>query len=56
MKNDRIIKVEINNMKTENINQLEELIADYQQATRGQVAMKKFTYDLINLIIIITMR
>ena len=30
-------------MNTENINKLEKIVADYQQATRGQVDMKKFT-------------
>jgi Fic family protein len=34
-------------MNTENINKLEKLIADYQQATRGQVDLKKFTYYAI---------
>ncbi|MDR2087192.1 MAG: Fic family protein [Dysgonamonadaceae bacterium] len=34
-------------MKTENINKLEKLIVNYQQATRGQVDMKKFTYYAI---------
>jgi Fic family protein len=34
-------------MNTENINKLEKLIADYQQAMRGQVDMRKFTYYAI---------
>ena len=30
-------------MNRENINRLEQLIADYQQATRAQIDLKKFT-------------
>jgi Fic family protein len=34
-------------MNTENINKLGKLVIDYQQVTRGQVDMKKFTYYAI---------
>jgi len=34
-------------MTKENVNKLEKLIADYQQAIQGQVDMKKFTYYAI---------
>jgi Fic family protein len=34
-------------LNMENINKLEKLVADYMQATRGQVDMKKFTYYAI---------
>ncbi|MDR0686654.1 MAG: Fic family protein [Dysgonamonadaceae bacterium] len=34
-------------MKTTEINKLEKMVADYQQAMRGQVDMKKFTYYAI---------
>ncbi|MDR0686280.1 MAG: Fic family protein [Dysgonamonadaceae bacterium] len=34
-------------MNAGNINKLEKLVADYQQATHGQVDMKKFTYYAI---------
>ncbi|MDR0766002.1 MAG: Fic family protein [Odoribacteraceae bacterium] len=34
-------------MDTKNISKLEKLVADYQQAARGQVDLKKFTYYAI---------